>query len=220
MTRAGWRGAGEGRTFDSGRLTIRFDLIGARADMDRGLAVDALGAKAAAVDPVLQSGALQSEIGAAFPCRSDPLDAIGNQPRFFAVPGTVGQEQDPLAGLDVPVDQDKVGMGVMPVLVLVMDGVEPWHAACGEQRQERAHQLGILRAGQLAGQGDADFAAEPGVLPRLALLRIHPAARRLRMGRHVRRLDRGGGAAPADIAEMRSGRARRMGRAADGRDST
>src|ERR1019366_1067514 len=163
----------------------------------------------------LDPGAFQGAIGAVLPYLPEPLDSIGDQASLGPVPWTVGKEDDPLVGLDVPVDDDKMGVRVMAVIALVVDGEKVRYAGSGDQHRKMVHQLDPLLVRKLSGQGDVDFGAEPGVLPCPALQGIHPSACGAGIIRHMPRLDVGSGTCAADISEMRASRARRMGGASD-----
>lgn len=123
--------------------------------------------------------------------------------------------QDALARQVVAVADDEVRMGVMGIRSRLVDGRKPCRPTIGERFGELMDELAPLCGVQLARQGEHQLVDDAGVLAVAPLLRIEPSPRAVAVGRHPRRHDDRRGRLAGDVTDMRSGRTRRMGRAAD-----
>ena len=89
--------------------------------MDGGLAFNPLLCKGTAVNPLASASPFQCLVGELFPTLPQPRGAAD-----------LAGANDALAGLRIPVADDKVAMRILGVLALVMEGCEPGSAPLGD----------------------------------------------------------------------------------------
>jgi len=93
--------------------------------------------------------------------------------------------QGALAGLNIAVADDDMGMGVFGVLSLGMDRGIPGAAVPGELPAEIPDQGAALFRGELLGQGDHQLVDDAGVLAVFKFLPLDPVHRLVPVGRHM-----------------------------------